>query len=220
MRPNQRKYCYNCAQAGHFGFECPLEHDSNYPLDNPYKTALFDVPSLSSGESDRVMISISEKQSQLLHSDRGDEFLRRYVNDSNFTINLFPGINNYVQIIGDNVTSNNFEEQLEKWLSELSEVESDWDQTNSCKRMTRRLINCTVSFVFFCFIIFIIFIVPFYVIYSVFFLFGSTLFTRIGFFIQNGVFWKLFLFFPIIVRRGSLWHEAWCDEKSLFSLYT
>lgn len=39
MRLNRKKCCYNCAQQGHFGFECPLILQSDYPPENPLKTA-------------------------------------------------------------------------------------------------------------------------------------------------------------------------------------
>lgn len=115
IRLNPRKYCYNCAKAGHFGFECSFTPDSEYPLENPLKTSFFEdhVREYEALQNDNAVIFLPKETADLLCSERGNQFLKRISEGTNARIEFFCGIHYYIKIVGQEAEVDDFKTKLE-----------------------------------------------------------------------------------------------------------
>ena len=115
MQLNCKRYCYNCAKKGHFGFECPLTQSSPYPLENPLLTANVAAPTDDQDDqNNNSVIFISNETADLLGSEAGDTFFGRLSKETNCRIELCRGVQNYVRITGEEDNVRVFKEELEK----------------------------------------------------------------------------------------------------------
>lgn len=144
-RLNSKKCCYNCAKRGHFGFECPLVFQSDYPPENPLQTAFpleqrytndgnndHDRSTNDCGERDGEnstctvhngnfdfshvhVIFLAEQTSDLLSSEMGERFLTNLSHNTNIRLELFRGKQSYLKLFGDDDIVNYCKSELSKW---------------------------------------------------------------------------------------------------------
>lgn len=124
LQLNAKRYCYNCAQEGHFGFECPLTQNSPYPLENPLLTANTEHINDDRNHpdhSDSNVIFVSRETAGFLCSEIGSSFFKRFSNDTKCRVEFFQGVPSYVRIVGDENKVNVFKNELEKLKHETED---------------------------------------------------------------------------------------------------
>lgn len=109
--------CYNCAEKGHFGFECPQTLESDYPPENPFKTAFPNGLERENIDNDvfHHVIFLTKQTSDVLSAEKGRQFLRDLSENMNIRIELFRGKRCYIKLVGDDEITNYCRAELFRW---------------------------------------------------------------------------------------------------------
>lgn len=124
--PNPRKFCYNCAAKGHFGFECPEMAVCSYPPENPIITSLLNrtsPPPNANNDNARsrpAIIHLYQDTTDRLRTEAGGKFLKDFADRYKVCVELFHNPLNYVKIVGRREEIDAFRRQLNQWKKEVA----------------------------------------------------------------------------------------------------